>query len=124
MLKDIELARQNKGLYLSDLIRTCINSFSLTRTTCNISFVIDSEIWHNRLGHISESRLILPHQLDPLIHSDFQKACDTCHLARQKSLSFPVSASATNVCFDMVHFDIWHLCQSLLYMVIYIFSPL
>lgn len=46
------------------------------------------------------------HQLDPLIHSDFQKIFDARHLARQKCLFFPVSASTIQACFDLAHVDI------------------
>lgn len=33
--------------------------------------------------------------------------CDTCQFARQKFLPFPHSISYTNVCFEMIHVDIW-----------------
>lgn len=107
VLEVIGLARQEKCLYLSHLKYSYNNSFPPVANTCNISSVIDSEIWHNRLAHLSTPKVKLLHQLDPLIHLDFQKICDACYLARQKRLFFPVSASTTQACFDLVHVDIW-----------------
>lgn len=52
-----------------------------------------------RFGHAPELRLKVLHHLDPLIHSNFRKPRDTCHLARQNRLSFPGSSSSTKACF-------------------------
>lgn len=33
--------------------------------------------------------------------------CDICHLAKQKTLSFPNSDTTSNSVFDIIHMDIW-----------------
>ena len=64
------------------------------------------DLWHNRLGHASNSKLI---------HVDFLKNarlnqtlfCDSCVKAKFARLPFPISTTKTNACFDLLHCDVW-----------------
>ena len=59
--------------------------------------------------HLSTSRLKLLNNRDSnIISSNTDKiACDVCHFAKQRKLSFPLSTSSTDSCFDLIHIDIW-----------------
>lgn len=64
-------------------------------------------MWHRRLGHPSNQVL---HSLE-LLHNnkdtDSLTSCSVCPLAKQTRLSFPISASKTSKCFELVHMDLW-----------------
>jgi hypothetical protein len=66
-----------------------------------------ADIWHYRLGHISNSRISLLHSLVPSIECNSNDVCVVCPLARQRKLSFPVSKSMSSAVFDMIHCDLW-----------------
>jgi len=66
-----------------------------------------SDVWHYRLGHLSNSRLQLLSQYDSSISVDMNKCCTICPLAKQHRLPFPVSQSFSNKAFDLIHCDIW-----------------
>ncbi|CAJ2636545.1 unnamed protein product [Trifolium pratense] len=46
-------------------------------------------------------------QMYPDIHNDNKAACDVCHYAKQKKLTFPRSISISSSIFELLHFDIW-----------------
>ncbi|OMO88956.1 Integrase, catalytic core [Corchorus capsularis] len=62
----------------------------------------NSVLWHNRLGHLSNSRLklIIPSSIPVELY-------EVCHMSKHKRFPFPVSSSVTAKCFDLVHIDIW-----------------
>jgi hypothetical protein len=68
---------------------------------------VSSDVWHFRLGHLSDSRIKLLSQYDSSITVDSNKCCTICYLAKQHRLPFPVSDSISNKIFDLVHCDIW-----------------
>ncbi|KAL4362499.1 hypothetical protein GQ457_04G038710 [Hibiscus cannabinus] len=65
------------------------------------------ELWHCRLGHPSRQRMKSFSLMESAIPSLFLLDCETCHLAKQKRLSFPVSISVSESVFDLIHLDVW-----------------
>ncbi|KAL2230511.1 UNVERIFIED_CONTAM: Retrovirus-related Pol polyprotein from transposon RE2 [Sesamum indicum] len=66
---------------------------------------IPSEIWHRRLGHASQNVMIHTRLVK---ESKVQEnICETCPLAKQQRLSFPLSVSTSDFCFDLMHIDLW-----------------
>jgi len=68
---------------------------------------VSSDVWHYRLGHLSDSRIQILSQYDPSISVNSNKCCTICPLAKQHRLPFPVSTSSSNKIFDLIHCDIW-----------------
>jgi len=97
-----EAGRANlvKGLYLLSHDPGCNFSGSFLGA-------ISPEIWHNRLGHTSSSRMNYILQTLNLQYDDFKSNCDVCHLAKQKRVSFPKDASRSESDFDLIHMDVW-----------------
>lgn len=62
--------------------------------------------WHKRLGHPSNSKF--PH-VDFLknVRLDSKNFCDSCVKAKFARLPFPINATKTYACFDLIHCDIW-----------------
>lgn len=108
-LKKIGLAKQVDGLYYLEvrpgLVRTVSNYF--TAHSLNASVLPDSVLWHLRLGHLSQDRMLCLNKQYSYIPISNHTACDICHLSRQKRLSFPISNRNAKSVFDLVHFDIW-----------------
>jgi hypothetical protein len=119
--KTIGLGDQAHGLYRlvvngthptiptldSQLLNKTVN-LTCTSSHVNATSVIPlSALWHFRLGHLSHRRLSHMSQLYPTIVVDNKAACDVCHYAKQKKLSFPVSTSHSSSKYEMLHFDIW-----------------
>ena len=51
------------------------------------------DIWHCRLGHLSNEIMLAMKQYYPILNSVREIICDACHKAKQKKLIFPVSSS-------------------------------
>jgi len=68
---------------------------------------ISSDVWHFRVGHLSNSRIKLLSQYDSSITVDSNNCCTICSLAKQHRLPFLVSHSLSNKFFDLLHCDIW-----------------
>ncbi|XP_040948674.1 uncharacterized protein [Gossypium hirsutum] len=102
-IKMIGTARVLSGLYLLDCP---VASFSVSTPTA-LQVSSSSTLWHHRLGHLSNSRLKLLSSSIPNLSFSSDSPCKTCHLAKQKKLSFPVSHSLSNKFFDLIHVDIW-----------------
>jgi len=71
----------------------------------------DVNVWHNRLGHLSNERLHVLRSIYPCISVQKPYLCDTCYRAKQRKLSFPLSHSNTSNIFDLLHMDIWGPCS-------------
>lgn len=63
------------------------------------------EIWHRRLGHVSEGVLKKIQQLGKL--GTPNKFCDSCIREKQSRLHFPTSFSKTSKSFELIYVDIW-----------------
>lgn len=70
---------------------------------------VSLETWHMRLGHPSFERLNLLKEKLNLKDIKFDKHddCNTCHLAKQKHLSFSSNNHFSANIFDLIHCDIW-----------------
>ncbi|GJX04060.1 retrovirus-related pol polyprotein from transposon TNT 1-94 [Tanacetum coccineum] len=63
------------------------------------------DTFHARLGHTSVSKLI---HVDSCKQQNVtQLSCDTCLLAKQHSLPFPISHTRSLVAFELIHVDLW-----------------
>jgi len=74
--------------------------------TCFVTSDKNNNIWHKRLGHLSDRRLdILRSQYN---YIDSRKEhCDVCHMSQQKKLPFSNIEYCANKYFDIIHVDIW-----------------
>ena len=66
------------------------------------------QIWHSRLGHLSNAKLasIKPNDV-PSFTSVENFDCDICPLAKQKHLPFNKSSHLSKSCFEFIHYDLW-----------------
>ncbi|GKC94116.1 pyridoxal 5'-phosphate synthase-like subunit PDX1.2, partial [Tanacetum coccineum] len=63
------------------------------------------DTFHARLGHTSVSKLI---HVDSCKQQNVtQLSCDTCLLAKQHRLPFPISHTRSLVAFELIHVDLW-----------------
>ena len=71
----------------------------------DVSKNVALDLFHARLGHTSVSKLV---HVDSCKHSNVsQFTCDTCSLAKQSRLPFPVSQSKSLIAFELIHVDLW-----------------
>jgi hypothetical protein len=86
-------------------------SIPVIKSVCNLNSVaavkVYANIWHSRLGHLSDLRLHLLHHVIPEFSSESNKACSICPLAKQHRISFPTSITYSTHVFDLIHCDIW-----------------
>jgi len=73
------------------------------------SFLPQEALWHFRLGHLSNHRLISLKQYFPCIKIDENSVCDICHYYGHRKSPFQLSVNKANNCCEMFHFDIWGL---------------
>lgn len=65
-------------------------------------------LWHLRLGHPSNTKLIQLNKCFPFVKSvNSAISCDVCFNAKQKRLPFSLSSHVSTSVFDLVHMDIW-----------------
>ena len=112
MKKMIGIAYEKQGLYYlpqaSSKANSCQhNQFNPTPISASIITRNQPNLWHYRLGHVSNSRIPFLRQIDNSITFDCTNVCEICPLAKQKKLSFPVSQSISNKEFELIHCDIW-----------------
>ncbi|GJR67772.1 retrovirus-related pol polyprotein from transposon TNT 1-94 [Tanacetum coccineum] len=63
------------------------------------------DLFHARLGHTSVSKLV---HVDSCKQKNVtQLSCDTCLLAKQHSLPFPISHTKSLIAFELIHVDLW-----------------
>ncbi|XP_068475279.1 uncharacterized protein [Phaseolus vulgaris] len=60
------------------------------------SVLKDTNVWHNRLGHLSDERLHVLRYRYSFISAHKPYMCDTCHRAKQRKLLFALSDSITS----------------------------
>lgn len=63
------------------------------------------DLWHHRLGHLADSRLIHFHLLDSNIPQHSKFSCEICPASKQR-LPFPTSQNKTTRLFQLIHMDI------------------
>ena len=63
-------------------------------------------LWHFRLGHVSNKSIDVIKNKFPFVKYNKSFICDICHFAKQKRLPFPLNASKSKKCFDLIHVDV------------------
>ncbi|WVZ10350.1 hypothetical protein V8G54_014880 [Vigna mungo] len=111
--KMIGAARKINGLYcleeLNDLsCHTILQTSVINQSNPSVVHAVNTNaLWHNRLGHASNSILhLLSSQNTDIIYKD-SAPCETYHFAKHKKLPFPISTSKSYHFFELLHADIW-----------------
>ncbi|XP_024021425.1 uncharacterized protein LOC21412662 [Morus notabilis] len=99
--KMIGAGRLHEGLYLFESPTIVLKSPPVVASSIY-------SLWHHRLGHPSHSRLQLLSKYIPTLNFNAQRElCETCSLAKQTRLPFPLSIKTSVSPFDLIHCDIW-----------------
>jgi hypothetical protein len=96
-MKMIGLGTERDGLYY----------FTNTRPArCQVA-KSTSQLWHRRLGHLSNKVLsFLSNNVSKICNSDLEE-CLVCPLAKQTRIPFPTSQISSTGPFALLHVDIW-----------------
>ena len=94
-------AEQKDGLYYLTLRDNASPAIAATIT------LPEKSLWHFRLGHLSNNRLLYLHSQFPFITVNHKDVCDVCSYARQRKLSYTISNNRVAHPYDLIHFDIW-----------------
>jgi len=87
--------------------KVSLHSCNSVSSNVAISCIPSNAIWHFRLGHLSNQRLSMMHNLYSSISVDNKAVCDICHFAKQRKLPYNLSTSVASSKFELLHFDIW-----------------
>jgi hypothetical protein len=113
----IGLAKLKKGLYHLEITK---NNHSPSTNSFTTNPITKNNLWHFRLGHLSSNLLNILHEQFPFISKHSNEACDVCHLAKQRKLSYSTSDTHALKPFHLLWiFGVLHLKS--LFMVISIF---
>ena len=103
-------SRRVQDLYVLDLhnLAACPTPLPVNQVSFPIN-TVSAKIWHNRLGHLSFSRLaILQSQLSCIVSKcNNDEPSYICPLAKHRRLSFPSNNHMSKFPFDLVHCDVW-----------------
>lgn len=93
-----------EGLYYlqckTDASEVCMS------VAADTSSVNKFSLWHQRLGHASQSKMKHIDWMKPFLNNQTQ-VCLTCPMAKLTNQPFPVSTSRAAAAFSLVHIDIW-----------------
>lgn len=119
-MKDLEIGKEENGLYIlyattglntsNSAVVSTVNkgvadsAFETTLDGCLVAHVCNSNVWHARMGHVPANVLKL---LPVVLQNQILDVCDSCHLAKQHKLVFPVNDHESTELFDLVHVDLW-----------------
>lgn len=80
-----------------------------TAPQVSVNAVVDHGVWHRRLGHPSYHRLdVISEALGTTrMKNKGSSYCHTCHLAKQKKLSYTSLHNICNSNFELLHIDTW-----------------
>ncbi|WVZ22773.1 hypothetical protein V8G54_001317 [Vigna mungo] len=107
----IGLADFRAGLYVLHGPATAANPCVHASSSHNSILAVNHNIWHNRLGHLSDQRLKVLKQTYPFIKYRLDN-CNACHIAKRKKLPFPSHHFVSSNAFDLIHIDIWGPCST------------
>ena len=94
------------GLYVLEGLGTHL----LPVATTNKVSTCDLDVWHCRLGHLSNSKIFILNKMDPYVSPFSHKTpCMICPIAKWKRLSFPNNSTQTSHVFQLAPLDIWGL---------------
>lgn len=96
--KMIGSGKMRGGLYYMSPIHRTPTSYQVSHP---------SNLWHQRLGHPSPSRLKLASSLLLSNAISLNNHCSVCPLAKQTRLPFSLSSISTHAPFVLLHCDIW-----------------
>lgn len=68
---------------------------------------LDQDLWHRRLGHPAFSVLSSLPMCSGVLNKASSSQCDVCFRAKQTRYSFSESLNKTEVCFGLIHVDVW-----------------
>ncbi|XP_011091996.1 uncharacterized protein LOC105172310 [Sesamum indicum] len=95
-----------RNLYILESVSIPTKSGSPTYTPYScIADLNQSDLWHQRLGHLSHNSIKHIGDLSQLNHT--LKPCDICPLAKMCKLPFESSKMRTKYVFSLIHLDIW-----------------
>lgn len=103
----IGLGKEKDGLYVLQLNANAADVSGPPSAAATSASPSLFDLWHYRLGHISDSRLSFLHHQDPIITVLSNFYCTTCPLAKQRRLCFNDNSSLATKPFDLIHADIW-----------------
>ena len=108
--KRIGLVDARAGLYVFEhsTFKNTIPPHIVPALHCTVK---DINLWHHRMGHVSNERLMVLSTKCPYIFAKKFDVCDTCHLAKQKKLPFTLNKSCSSKSFEFIHMDIWGPCS-------------
>ena len=97
---------------LSTLHSASLESFQILSQHHSQDYVISqasSEIWHQRLGHPSHTKIDILSKLLKLsnVKNNHSDLCKICPLTKQKRISFPSNPKLSKAPFDLIHIDVW-----------------
>jgi hypothetical protein len=76
--------------------------------SCNSISSNSFELWHSRLGHVSDSGMQAISKQFPFIPcKNNMSPCDSCHFSKQKKLPFSHSITNSLSPFELLHADVW-----------------
>jgi hypothetical protein len=105
----IGLSKQRDGLYYLVALATKTSMIKSTSPknlpACNTT-ISSTDLWHNRLGHISPHRLNLIANNFLNFSAQFHDVCPICPLANQSHLPFSPSVISSTKPFEKIHCDI------------------
>ncbi|GAU45704.1 hypothetical protein TSUD_86800 [Trifolium subterraneum] len=92
---------------IEDLYYLALQTKEVHASNVSTNSLLDSALWHFRLGHLSTSRMISMRSEFPFVNVDNNVVCDVCKYAKQRKLVFHSSFSKASKPFELLHFDIW-----------------
>ena len=95
-------------MFLNILLLEILLHLIVPALNCTVK---DINLWHHRMGHVSNERLMVLSTKYPYISAKKLDVCDTCHLAKQKKLPFTLSSSCSSKSCELIHMDIWGPCS-------------
>lgn len=91
-LRKIGHARAYHSLYVLDQDSHCLSTFTVDtdRVICNQVVSNEFSLWQHRVGHPSHNVVKHICTQASYIHYTSNKICDSCHVAKQHRLPFPL----------------------------------
>lgn len=97
----------DKNSFNADVISKFVHDYD-NHTACTALSSNDNvvSLWHQRLGHCPLSVIKYITSIKSSCSTSLPN-CDTCHLAKQSRLPFPVSQSRASHVLELLHTDLW-----------------
>ncbi|XP_050218570.1 uncharacterized protein LOC126669204 [Mercurialis annua] len=108
IMRTIGSARKLHGLYILDKPHFPIIKLAAATTAQQLfpALIEPSQLWHYRLGHLSDSRMDVFNSIDSRITKPKLHHCEVCHFAKQKKIPFHISTLTVKSNFDLIHMGI------------------